>query len=77
MTLRQRDDIADIFLARMYLYNSLKDNSIPSTTMANLILELDCLRQMCNALEIKVEINKDDSLKYTSVVLNGKEYKVQ
>ena len=76
MTLKQRDDIADIFLVRMYLYNTLKDNSIPSTTRVNLTLELDCLRQMCDALDIKVKINKDDSLKYTSVVLNGKEYKV-
>ena len=76
MTLKQRYDIADIFLVRMYLYNTLKDNSIPSTTRVNLTLELDCLRQMCDALDIKVKINKDDSLKYTSVVLNGKEYKV-
>lgn len=75
MTLKQRDDIADIFLVRMYLYNGLKDDD--DAPAAGLIDELDCLRQMCDALDIKVKINKNDSLKYTSVVLNGKEYKIR
>lgn len=53
MTIEQRDDIARLFVIRMYTYNNQIDD-----------------------LDIPVKIRMDDSSKYVSVVLDGREYKV-
>lgn len=53
MTIEQRDDIARLFVIRMYTYNKQIDD-----------------------LDIPVKIRMDDSSKYVSVVLDGREYKV-
>lgn len=78
MTDKQRDNAAKVLLTRMRMYNlSLKKGEDdPCRTAANLRLELDGLWEICNALDIEVIINRNDSLKYNSVVLNGKKYKV-
>lgn len=77
MTRKQKNDVADLFIIRMYMYNKVKDDvNIPGATLFSLSNELTALWQMCNKLGVSVKMRKDDSSKYVSVVLDEKEYKV-